>query len=385
MTLPYPEGESDYKIKCSDSKLSSYEYIYENRTYDEFSAYIADLEAVGMTRTYENSFENAVHAYTYYGFSKTVYTYYVAADKTIKVIVTEGEEANAATQSSYTSKGVAPKVAQLGTESTNGMGYIFTLDDGSFLVYDGGEGAYAEALYDYMYEASESDDFVIAGWVITHAHADHYGAFRSFITRYPTVEIEKIFYNAGAIEYLDGLYNEATGGNLSEHSILKKDLYGLMGHRSELIRVHTGQTIALRNAEIDILYTPEDYYSYVDDASKIEANDLSVVSTVSLENKKMLITGDLTYYGIEVLATYYGGTEEILNCNIVQSPHHGSPSDFMMHKYADTLVNLMTPDTVFCPTTQSGGSYDNSNRFNSLLSSKTRYYQDTTAIIDLNS
>ncbi|MBR4013579.1 MAG: MBL fold metallo-hydrolase, partial [Clostridia bacterium] len=199
-----------------------------------------------MTQIASNTLGTAIEAYTYSGGGYTFYTYFAANDGSIRVIVTEGEEILPASDDYVAPANATYKMAQLGINTANGMSYVFTLSDGSYLVYDGGTSADDAALLkSYM-----GDDPVIAGWIITHAHVDHYGAFKEFLTAYEgEFTLERVFYNAGSPSFIA----EEFGVELEKHTILTTDLDGICPDETKLVRVHTGQTIKVRDAEISVL------------------------------------------------------------------------------------------------------------------------------------
>ena len=59
------------------------------------------------------------------------------------------------------------------------MCLIFTLCDGSFLIFDGGCAEDARQVYDALKALNQRADgkIVVAGWFFTHDHGDHTGAF----------------------------------------------------------------------------------------------------------------------------------------------------------------------------------------------------------------
>ena len=135
MTLLYPEGESCYTIDCSDNQYTSTEYIYTNKTADDFEAYVANMNTKsGMTQIASNTLGTAIEAYTYSGGGYTLYTYFAANDESIRVIVTEGENILPASDDYAAPANATYKMAQLGLNTANGMSYVFTLSDGSYLV-----------------------------------------------------------------------------------------------------------------------------------------------------------------------------------------------------------------------------------------------------------
>ena len=59
-----------------------------------------------------------------------------------------------------------------------GLCNVFILEDGSFIIEDGGHftDGQAEALHDFL-SAHSKGTIRVAAWLFSHAHADHIGAF----------------------------------------------------------------------------------------------------------------------------------------------------------------------------------------------------------------
>jgi glyoxylase-like metal-dependent hydrolase (beta-lactamase superfamily II) len=67
----------------------------------------------------------------------------------------------------------------------NGMGYVIRLADGSFIVYDGGYTKRLPELWNVLTTLNGGEEgIVIRAWLLTHAHGDHYAAFRAFAPLY---------------------------------------------------------------------------------------------------------------------------------------------------------------------------------------------------------
>ena len=71
--------------------------------------------------------------------------------------------------------------------SFNGMCYVMRLEDGSFIVTDGGHALQknADRLYRILRkQAPDPDNIVIAAWIFSHSHGDHSGMFPYFTASY---------------------------------------------------------------------------------------------------------------------------------------------------------------------------------------------------------
>ena len=67
-----------------------------------------------------------------------------------------------------------------------GMSYVIRLSDGRFIVIDGGRHFEPDRdrLLNCLIESSGGEKPVIAAWILTHPHADHYGAIADVASAY---------------------------------------------------------------------------------------------------------------------------------------------------------------------------------------------------------
>ena len=253
-----------------------------------------------------------------------------------------------------------------GVDPYYGTGFIMVLEDGRFVIVDGGDRdggttgdhAYAQvdnvwsvlhALYMDVYgvEPSVENPVPIAAWIITHGHNDHVNMFIDFCSRYggnyesaslgAYVKIENLIasnpdstmmYNT-CEPFLDLMFSLPK----IEHSL---------SNGFNFIKVQTGQTFYFANLEIETLFThgdlaPQRIITF-NDASTIQR--LSFVSTQDGNGARQidhstesdyikttfLSTGDLYLWGERWLGAMYG---EYLKCDMLSLSHHGGPGATM--------------------------------------------------------
>ena len=207
------------------------------------------------------------------------------------------------------------------SDGNYGNCYILTLDDGSLMVYDGG-GSYSdndtERLWSLIQELgtrNAQNKIEIAAWFITHEHSDHYFAMYEVLTQHGgeialgTVYAQKT--SALAALRTDGRSEFVDAAKMSE-------VYDAVGG-FDLVRVHTGQKFWVRNAQIEVLYTPEDLYpDHIGEFT--DFNDSSVVTRITVDGTSFMMLGDAYKNASDILCDLYG---EALKSDVCQIAHHG--------------------------------------------------------------
>ncbi len=251
-----------------------------------------------------------------------------------------------------------------------GLSALITLEDGSFIVFDGGgTGETSEADDEnYMYnvmvdihkkvfgsEPTATNPIHIRGWIITHEHWDHQMVFYNFCKEYgnqTNVRIDRLFYNPASDEETYNCYNpdSTIEVNLLNGNIDK----WIRGDAFEAIKIHTGQVFYLANAELRVMYTHEDIHpqelGYFNNSSSIfritlHTTDREIGEVAGSEHivntETSMWLGDLERIGSKCLRAMYGDT---LKADVVQVSHHG------YNGCEIELYDLIDPEIVLWPT-----------------------------------
>lgn len=203
--------------------------------------------------------------------------------------------------------------------SFNGMCYVMRLEDGSFIVTDGGHALQknADRLYRILRkQAPDPDNIVIAAWFFSHSHGDHAGLFPYFTASYAgKVTVERFIYNLPTARQITG--DNTAGGN--------SRITNQVGHyRGAVVtNAHPGQVMLIHGAKIRILYTADLFVpqeiSY--------GNTASMCWTVEAGGVKTMMTGDLGAEVASVMEAIY--SDDVFAADVLQVAHHGirsSPS-----------------------------------------------------------
>ncbi|MBQ3064310.1 MAG: hypothetical protein IJC99_05885, partial [Clostridia bacterium] len=231
-----------------------------------------------------------------------------------------------------------------------GYCYIYTLEDGSFIVLDGGGGGEREGLvsknsinagliyntlvnlHTELFGApSTSNKIKIAAWYLSHGHGDHYGTMDTFMSEYVSgsnkkVEVEAIIHNFPSN---DEIYNAFDPNPTVRNNYINGSPYKNGSTAIPYYKVHTGQKFFIRNMEFEVLYTHEDihpwaveFYNNTSTVIRLTAHYTNgdgkpVAGSQAVSN---MILGDLQVRGSQVMRARYG---DYLKSDMVQLSHHG--------------------------------------------------------------
>lgn len=300
-------------------------YYVTDTTVAEYDAYCNKLASNGYTLVSSNEYSD--NKFALYKGPIYIYVYYTDYNKSVRIITSDldtlhPEYWTANSVPSYT-KIAEPTVTQISHDYSSGMwgmGYIITLEDGSFVVFDGGKSGASDhhKLYRTLTRLNKRTDgvIVISAWFLTHDHRDHYENFAQFCTTYGSngkrVQVKAAYVNFASTVNLDNAYDGRTLLNdSSNYNQISKAVGGM-----DLISVRTGMKFYICNAMFEIMYTEEDIYP-----QKIHYfNNTSTVTRVTVEGQKLLFLGDLKEDGSDIVCGMYG---KDIASDFVQVSHHG--------------------------------------------------------------
>ena len=199
-------------------------------------------------------------------------------------------------------------ITQHYSAESSGMGYIFRLEDGSFIVYDGGYKSDAKDFLITISKLNLNDQLHVRAWIITHDHSDHYAAFN---------EIAKSFAKRLKIEYV--MYSPTTSEESTVINYYKEQIFADVAKFSgaKLISVHAGMTFNILNVKLEILQTP----GVLSVHGKItDFNDTSIISRIVSADGSAIMLADACGRSADWLVRNIG---DGLKSDIVQVAHHG--------------------------------------------------------------
>lgn len=329
MLMDVPVVEGGIFTGRSEVGDNAYAVTIEHVTEEEYDAYQTRLDASGLTR-YSAS-EIGRNRFVTCTSDTMIYNYlYTPSDETLRIVL--DKKTNSAlppvAEPTYT-KVCETSLTQLGLEYNYdnpsdpykftqsdwqiGMCYIFRLEDGSFILIDGGfnQGRNAKMLWEKLQELSadyKPEKITIAAWFLTHAHGDHYGTFKKFMETYGQhVSLNYLIYNAASDEQYKSC-NASVGSMISTaqtHVPKSKTIIG-----------RPGQTMQLANADVEMIFSDE----FMDESVK-SANSLCIHFRITIAGQTFMFAGDSDTDSTNQVVKLYG---KELASDFVQVIHHGA-------------------------------------------------------------
>ncbi len=384
LTLTPPEykttmGSANYLDATDDTTLMT----VTNTTKLEYEAYLAKLEELGYTAIVGNSrilSSSQSFSAIYSDGTNLINVAFIASEKTVKATIEPigldtVDEVNdylsifhSAPVTTRNANVCDPLFLTVGLSTSehngdedqgfyHGLGYIYRLVDGSFVIIDGGHNGdvydHAGKIYSMLkYYAPDPENIVISAWIMTHAHSDHMYVFKSFAPKYLADES----YNITLKNIIANLPNEAwiAGSGLPETVLAPfRTLFAECEQRGTAVyKAHVGQVYNLPGFTSEILYTLEQNAPKVENSSM--SNTSSMIFRVVVEGKSFLFTADATSTSIAHVNAAFGNK---MDSDFVQVPHHGTLSNFATdtrEELGKFYTEYTTPSYALWPSAEAG-------------------------------
>lgn len=329
--LPNYEGGNFYSYYAAGANCD--EIIIRDTNMEQYNAYLKKLDASGFTCYTTNEIAGN-HFATYTNDKYTVTAGYYDYETSARLLIEPLAPAVGLESDNVYTRVTTSEIVMMGMELTNssggytsnGLSVVIRLTDGRFIVVDGGhkDASVAKEVSDTLYEHSAEyrkpgEVPVVAAWIVTHAHSDHYGALLYHYGAMSKIKVERFLVNylseterqksMTSVEYAKNWDND--GGAYTKMPTVAK-YFG-----AEIHQVHVGQVYYFADLKMEILYTIESFAPQTCNAM----NTSSTVMRMEFDGKTdYLSTGDATGYGMEICADMYG---DYIQSDIVQVCHHG--------------------------------------------------------------
>lgn len=321
-TLPH-YGAMDEKVQFVDLGDDCLMVYAKDTDEAEFRSYFEALEAAGYTRFASRRLGDNLHA-VYVSEDKIVHASYMAADMDARISVEDSYDMTLFTEQEY-EKVCEPSVTLVGQEgymndtegvpNQTGLCLIFRLEDGRFIIVDGGR--YVPAAGPLIRKtlrslAVDKDNITVAAWFLTHAHDDHTGGFVHFtddLNLHKQIKIENVIHHMVTPEQYATVNDPAQSDRV--RGVLANKLAD-----TNVIKAHTGQVFYIGGMEIEMLFA----YGNLEPSPLEYMNTTSLVFRVTCRDNTVMVLGDASNRSCTYLVRSYG---DYLKSDMVQISHHG--------------------------------------------------------------
>lgn len=208
------------------------------------------------------------------------------------------------------------------------LSVIVKNDNGKLIVFDGGRKEDSE----YLVEVIKENGGVVDGWYLTHIHDDHIGALYEILSKKDTsITIKNIYYSFADFDW----YYEYMGNDAGIMYLFAKAVIDYNKDLVESNRAPINLTNKLVKGTRHVYDESELAVEVLNNMYKIShdpINNTSIVFSVEIEDKKMIIFGDLGKQGGDRFFSDYGVNESDVNSktesvfreyHILVLAHHG--------------------------------------------------------------
>ncbi len=387
VNVKIPEFESTVAQSAGKyiSNTDRYQLAYTGITDADYIAYNQKLVAEGFVLYSQNEIGENKYA-TYTNDTTEVHLIWFKSIGNFRIVYAEKGWLPATTAPQY-NKIMEATVTQLARngalQSAPGQSYVIQLEDGSFVVIDGGpkDSEDAAALKNYLYEKKPAEHAKPkVTWMFTHLHPDHVNLAIDFLAANTySIELTTVCYNFPDVEEAlkDG---NCKTGYLTIQSLCKTyaNIYD-----TKVYVFHSGQKLLLPGCEIEFLYTQEDHWPHTFQT----ANDTSAVWRMTFTGgNSFLVLGDSERTPCRQITAIYGN---YLKSDVLQPSHHGFNGAILeIYQAIDPSICLWPVDGVRfaedprCLGTSSGYSF---NDFLRNQGNRKHYHASKTVTIVMSS
>ena len=339
-TVPKYETAGKHQNGYQTSK-DEFMISYTGSTFTEYVTYCNKLKSAGYTQ-YSTNAIGANNFATYVTDNTALHLIWFGSLRSFRMIIGPRDflpETKTLVAGVDYTKVAEPTVTQIDRASaSSGMLFIVQLEDGSFIVIDGGVKSTVDmqALWKFLRNNKpESDAMPRVRWMFTHPHNDHMEMALTFLNTYSKqIELLGVSYNLPDVDSITWGNDYEKGQDLAKNydSSLAATL-STKYPNAEIFVHHTGQVWNLPGVKIEFLHTEEDYF----DKSCISFNDrCSAWRMTFTSGKTFFVTGDCDEGPSNMMASLYGS---YLKTDVLQANHHGQKGASMsFYQYVDPSI-----------------------------------------------
>ena len=213
-----------------------------------------------------------------------------------------------------------------------GEAYSIITPTGDLYLIDGGfQGEDGQRITQYIEEHGGK----VKGWILTHPHVDHIGAFLDYMA-VNSANVENVYYSPFTREFFEEEEDPAIYEIINNpNAILFYQFLDIMEKTQENTRyipMFTGDKLTIGDLQLEC------FASFSPDRHDVNAN--SLVFTISYEDFVLLLTGDMTELTLEDMKKEIPEDAILWDADIIQIPHHG----YMAGIASDALYQSTKPE-----------------------------------------
>lgn len=213
-----------------------------------------------------------------------------------------------------------------------GEAYSVITPEGDLYLIDGGfQGEDGQRITQYIQEHGGK----VKGWILTHPHVDHIGAFLDYMT-VNSENVETVYYSPFTREFFEEEEDPAVYEVLNNPNAILfyqfLDMMEMTKDNTEYVPMLVGDKLSIGDLELEC------FASF--DPNRHDVNANSLVFTISYEEFVLLLTGDMTELTLEDIKEEIPEEEVLWDADIIQIPHHG----YMAGIGTDALYQATKPE-----------------------------------------
>ena len=308
----------------------NYQVTYKDVRAADISTYCSTLLKEGFTLQQQNTI-NTNQFYLYVKGDTIVHINWIAKLNQFSIVYGPKTYIPAKKPITGYSKKATPTITMLALGEI-GTSIVIQLEDGSFLLIDGGQGKTdyytkdSTTLWNFLSSKAPAGEKPRITWLVTHIHMDHRNLFQQFIPQYKDkINLELVVWNMPDFNEIDSKYapnwKEGEAKPAKNYATPVATLIGIINKnfpKTPIYTCHSGEKLYLPGCEVEFLVCHEDYY-----LNKFEwINDTSLTCRITMQGKTMMVFGDTTHsVSNAILTPAYGN---YIKSDILQVAHHGN-------------------------------------------------------------
>ncbi len=213
-----------------------------------------------------------------------------------------------------------------------GEAYSIITPEGDLYLIDGGfQGEDGQRITQYIEEHGGK----VKGWILTHPHVDHIGAFLDYMA-VNSKNVETVYYSPFTREFFEEEEDPAIYEIINNPNAILfyefLDMMEMTKENTEYVPMLTGDKLSIGDLRLDC------FASFDPDRHDVNAN--SLVFSISYGDFVLLFTGDMTELTLEDMKEEIPEDTILWDADIIQIPHHG----YMAGIASDALYQATKPE-----------------------------------------